>query len=103
MKETNEQLSNDLRVLETEFKTSGGSAAKLKELGFTGDPNEKGFMEALVAEAGDAIPREPERTKMMGHRARVTRVAFHPIYTVLATSSEDAAIKLWDYDTGECE
>ena len=95
-------MSSDLRVLTNEFK-SGGSAAKLKELGLTGDGNEKDIMEAIVAEAGDAIPREPERSKMMGHRARVTRVCFHPIYTVLATSSEDAAIKLWDYETGECE
>lgn len=95
-------MSSDLRVLENEFKTGSG-AAKLRELGLTGNQDEKGFMEKLVAEAGDAIPREPERTKMMGHRARVTRVCFHPIYTVLATSSEDAAIKLWDYETGECE
>lgn len=35
----------------------------------------------LVAEAGDAIPREPEKIKIMGHRARVTKIAFHPIYT----------------------
>lgn len=96
-------MSSDLRVLENEFKAGGGGAAKLKELGLNGDGNEKDLMEALVAEAGDAIPREPERSKMMGHRARVTRVAFHPIYSVLASSSEDAAIKLWDYDTGECE
>jgi len=40
---------------------------------------------------------------MMGHRARVTRCIFHPIYTQIATSSEDASIKIWDYETGECE
>ena len=40
---------------------------------------------------------------MVGHRARVTRVIFHPIYTQIATSSEDASIKIWDYETGECE
>jgi WD40 repeat protein len=91
-------------VLENEFKAGGlGSAAKLKELGLNGNADGKDLMEALVAEAGDAIPREPERSRMMGHRARITRVAFHPIYTVLASSSEDAAIKLWDYETGECE
>ena len=91
-------------MLENEFKAGGlGSAAKLKELGLNGNADGKDLMAALVAEAGDAIPREPERSKMMGHRARITRVAFHPIYTVLASSSEDAAIKLWDYETGECE
>ena len=40
---------------------------------------------------------------MMGHRARVTRCIFHPTYTQIATSSEDASIKIWDYETGECE
>ena len=57
----------------------------------------------LVAEAGDAIPREPEKSKFKGHRLRVTRVLFHPIYSILASSSEDATIKMWDYETGECE
>ena len=31
--------------------------------------------------SGDAIPREPHKAKMMGHKARVTRVVFHPFYT----------------------
>jgi platelet-activating factor acetylhydrolase IB subunit alpha len=52
---------------------------------------------------GDAIPREPEKMKLKGHRAKITKVAFHPIYTQLASSSEDASIKIWDYETGECE
>lgn len=43
--------------------------------------NDEDFIGKLVAEAGDAIPREPEKVKIMGHRARVTKIAFHPIYT----------------------
>ena len=31
--------------------------------------------------AGDAIPREPEKLKLKGHRSKVTKIAFHPIYT----------------------
>ena len=31
--------------------------------------------------SGDAIPREPEKFKLKGHRARVTRVNFHPHYS----------------------
>jgi hypothetical protein len=27
-----------------------------------------------ISKAGDAIPREPEKRKLMGHRARVTKV-----------------------------
>lgn len=40
---------------------------------------------------------------MMGHRARVTRCIFHPVYDQIATSSEDASIKVWNYETGEVE
>ena len=47
--------------------------------------------------------REPFKLKLQGHRARVTKVIFHPIYTLIATSSDDASIKIWDYETGECE
>ena len=57
----------------------------------------------LTKGTGDAIPREPEKMKLKGHRARITKVIFHPTYTQVATSSEDASIKLWDYETGECE
>ena len=87
-------------MLEAEFK-EGGGAAKLKQLGIGSDSNN--LVSAIVAEAGDAIPREPEKSKLMGHRARVTKVAFHPMYTQLASSSEDASIKIWDYETGEVE
>ena len=34
----------------------------------------------LKKSTGDAIPREPQKLKMMGHRARVTRCIFHPVY-----------------------
>lgn len=61
------------------------------------------FVAKLVAESGDAIPREPHKSKLVGHRLRVTKVAFHPVYSILASSSEDATIKMWDYETGECE
>ena len=57
----------------------------------------------LAKSTGDAIPREPEKMKLTGHRARVTKVAFHPKFSLLATSSEDGSIKMWDYETGDCE
>jgi len=37
--------------------------------------------DALAKIAGDAIPREPEKLKLKGHRAKITRITFHPIYT----------------------
>lgn len=40
------------------------------------------------------IPRPPEKYCLTGHRAPVTRVLFHPVFTVIATCSEDATIKV---------
>ncbi|KCV72736.1 hypothetical protein H696_00315 [Fonticula alba] len=51
----------------------------------------------------DWLPRAPEKFILTGHRSPVTQVSFHPVYTVVASSSEDATIKLWDYDTGHLE
>lgn len=51
----------------------------------------------------DWIPRAPEKQSMTGHRSPITRVVFHPVYQILASSSEDTTIKIWDYETGEFE
>ncbi|WKX98751.1 hypothetical protein Q1695_013995 [Nippostrongylus brasiliensis] len=49
------------------------------------------------------IPRPPERYALTGHRAPITRVVFHPVWSVMASCSEDSTIKVWDYETGEFE
>jgi platelet-activating factor acetylhydrolase IB subunit alpha len=51
----------------------------------------------------DWIPRPPEKFLLAGHRAPVTRVIFHPVYAVLCSCSEDATIKVWDYESGNFE
>ncbi|CAG8646056.1 2484_t:CDS:2, partial [Ambispora gerdemannii] len=53
--------------------------------------------------AVDFLPRAPEKFALTGHRNPVTRVAFHPVFSVLASASEDTSIKIWDYETGEFE
>lgn len=40
------------------------------------------------------IPRPPERHSLSGHRTPITRVVFHPKYSVMVSSSEDATIKV---------
>jgi WD40 repeat protein len=84
--------------MEKHLKENGGVIAKKSQNGQETDENS-----LLTKGTGDAIPREPEKLKLKGHRARITKVIFHPTYTQVATSSEDASIKLWDYETGECE
>ncbi|XP_065663899.1 lissencephaly-1 homolog isoform X2 [Hydra vulgaris] len=51
----------------------------------------------------DWIPRAPEKYTLSGHRSPVTKVLFHPVYSLMLTSSDDATIKVWDYETGDYE
>ena len=49
------------------------------------------------------LPRTPARLALQSHRLPVTAVAFHPIFSSLASASEDTTIKIWDYELGELE
>nr|XP_026692533.1 lissencephaly-1 homolog [Ciona intestinalis] len=49
------------------------------------------------------IPRPPERCALSGHRNPITRVIFHPVYSVVLSAAEDSTIKVWDYETGDFE
>ena len=40
------------------------------------------------------IPRPPERYTLSGHRSPVTRVVFHPAFTIMVSASEDATIRV---------
>lgn len=33
----------------------------------------------------------------------IFQVIFHPLYSVMVSSSEDGTIKVWDYETGDYE
>jgi platelet-activating factor acetylhydrolase IB subunit alpha len=43
---------------------------------------------------GEWVPRPPEKFELKGHRETVTHVVFHPTFDILASSSEDATIKV---------
>lgn len=49
------------------------------------------------------FPKLPAKYTLQGHRAVVTHLAFHPQYSLLASCSEDASIKLWDFEAGQFE
>eukprot|EP00158_Paraphelidium_tribonemae_P001730 Partr_v1_DN24740_c0_g1_i1_m37241 putative Positively regulates the activity of the minus-end directed microtubule motor protein dynein. May enhance dynein- mediated microtubule sliding by targeting dynein to the microtubule plus end. Required for len=58
---------------------------------------------AQAAGSHQLIPRAPERLSLKGHRAPITALSFHPVFSVIASASEDASIKIWDYESGELE
>jgi len=51
----------------------------------------------------DWIPRSPEKHTLTRHRLPITSVAFHPLFSIIASASEDSTIIIWDYETGEFE
>ncbi|KAJ3411728.1 protein with putative role during mitosis [Chytridiales sp. JEL 0842] len=56
-----------------------------------------------LKDAKDFLPRHPEKYTLTAHRSSITRVAFHPVFSILASASEDATVKIWDYESGEFE
>ena len=58
------------------MKENGGVIQKKNQ---SGEENDE--MALLTKGTGDAIPREPEKLKLKGHRARITKVIFHPTWT----------------------
>lgn len=51
----------------------------------------------------DWTPRMPARYTLSSHRNPVTRVTFHPVFSLLVSASEDSSIKVWDWETGDFE
>ncbi|GAP90554.2 putative nuclear distribution protein pac-1a [Rosellinia necatrix] len=49
------------------------------------------------------LPQLPPRYTLESHRNTINCVAFHPVFSVLATGSDDYTIKIWDWDLGELE
>lgn len=49
-----------------------------------------------VAKRGkeDALPRAPEKYTLSGHRNSINAVRFHPVFSLAASASEDATIKV---------
>ncbi|KAG9248840.1 nuclear migration protein-like protein nudF [Calycina marina] len=49
------------------------------------------------------LPRAPAKYSLQSHQMPITSVAFHPVFTSLASASEDSTIKIWDWEGGELE
>lgn len=51
----------------------------------------------------DWVPRLPPKYTLTGHRSPITRVTFHPLFSLIVSASEDSTIKVWDWETGDFE
>ncbi|KJZ69236.1 Nuclear distribution protein PAC1 [Hirsutella minnesotensis 3608] len=49
------------------------------------------------------LPSPPARHTLESHQSTVNCLAFHPIFTTIASGSEDRTIKIWDWEFGELE
>ncbi|KAK0490479.1 dynein regulator [Armillaria novae-zelandiae] len=57
----------------------------------------------LESRLAQALEESAHVHTLTGHRDSVNAVAFHPLYSVVATASDDCSIKIWDWETGELE
>lgn len=51
----------------------------------------------------EGLPRVPAKFCLTGHRESVTALSYHPVYSILASASEDGSVRLWDYESGVFE
>jgi platelet-activating factor acetylhydrolase IB subunit alpha len=88
------------RVMELEAQNAALQSAKANGVGAIGGGNVD-----MKNPLGDArlIPRAPAKTQLSGHRAPVNVVATHPVYSLVATGSEDSTVKMWDFETAQYE
>lgn len=56
-----------------------------------------------AATQSDWVPRAPAGRVLQGHRGEINKVTFHPSYQIVATASNDATVKIWDWETGDFE
>ncbi|KAK6851427.1 nuclear distribution protein PAC1 [Apiospora arundinis] len=49
------------------------------------------------------LPKAPAQRTLESHQDTINCVAFHPIYSSIASGSDDCTIKIWDFELGELE
>ncbi|RJE18462.1 hypothetical protein PHISCL_09206 [Aspergillus sclerotialis] len=54
-------------------------------------------------EAKTWLPSFPARDTLKSHRVGIRCIAFHPVFSSLASGSDNSTIKIWDWELGELE
>lgn len=49
------------------------------------------------------LPKPTPRYTLESHRNTINCISFHPVFSSLATGSDDNTIKIWDWDAGDLE
>lgn len=100
LKKELDELTKQNKILKEQQAVGG--CERCNGLGLAGLNGAGALMNATMTSGfGDGLPKEPERYTLKGHKSRVTKVALHPIYADVASSSEDGTIKVWDFESGE--
>ena len=92
------QLEAKLKQAEEDLKHAGKGIA-----GVGGGKDGRGGGSSSSSSSSLTLPREPAKNTLEGHRGPITCVAMHPTFNLVVSSSEDASIKVWDYESGEFE
>jgi platelet-activating factor acetylhydrolase IB subunit alpha len=66
-----------------------------------GDIADNGIIK--TADSNRMLPKPPAKATLTGHRAPVIVVVAHPIYSLVASGSEDTTIRIWDHETNQYE
>jgi platelet-activating factor acetylhydrolase IB subunit alpha len=49
------------------------------------------------------LPSKPARYSLESHQHEISCIAFHPIYSTIASGDQGSVIKIWDWELGELE
>ena len=49
------------------------------------------------------LPSKPARYTLESHQFEISCIAFHPLYSTIASGDQGSAIKIWDWELGELE
>lgn len=94
LKKEVDELTKVVRQLKDQM-ASGAGCDRCNQGGGTNGNAVNGMANGVI---GDGLPKEPERHVLRGHKSRITHVAMHPVYSDVASSSEDGSIKIWDFE-----